>query len=196
MSSRRIRFAILGVFFLLSMGIASLAVAASQGDGKGRDDDGKRDRSSHFTAKLTGHQEVPATHSQGSGRLTLTINDDNTMDFELTYSGLTNPATVAHVHFGQFGANGGVVFFFCGGGTKPTPCPAGQTTPAVVEGTIASGDIQAIATQLIDAGDLGDIIEEIKEGFAYANVHTSVSPGGEIRGQLDDRRGWDDDDDD
>jgi hypothetical protein len=200
MSSRRIRFAILGVFFLLSLGIASFAVAASQSNGKGNgkgDDDGKRDRS-QFTAKLSGHEEVPATHSQGTGRLKLTINDDNTMSFELTYSGLANPATVAHVHFGQFGANGGVVFFFCGGSTKPTPCPPGQTTPATVTGTIVASDIVAIGPQLIPLGDAGlaAVVEEIKEGFAYANVHTGVSLGGEIRGQLDGRGGRDHDDDD
>jgi hypothetical protein len=193
MSSRRIRLAILGVFFVLSLGIASLAIAASQDHGK---DNGKRDRD-QFTAKLTGHQEVPATHSQGTGRLKLTINDDNTMSFELTYSGLANPATVAHVHFAQPNANGAISFFLCGGGDPAKPaCPAGQGTPAEISGTITAVDIQGIGTQLMDADDLGDIVDEIREGFAYANVHTAISPGGEIRGQLDGKRDRDHDDDD
>ena len=46
------------------------------------------------------------------------------------------------------------------------------------------------------AGDLGAVIQEIREGFAYANLHTQTSPGGEIRGQLDRSKhhGGDDDD--
>ena len=30
------------------------------------------------------------------------------------------------------------------------------------------------------AGNLAPVIEEIREGFAYANLHTQTSPGGEI----------------
>jgi hypothetical protein len=33
-------------------------------------------------------------------------------------------------------------------------------------------------------GGLNAVIKAIHAGAAYANVHTTVSPGGEIRGQI------------
>jgi hypothetical protein len=177
MSSRRIRFA-LPVVIVLALGLVSFALAATHGHGNGKG----HDNGSVFTASLNGHDETPAVHTKGTGDLTLTINPDNTMSFTLTYSGLNNPALVAHVHFGQPNVAGGVVFFFCGG-PKPA-CPAGTTTPATVTGTVTAADIMAPAGQGLAAGDIAGMIQEIRDGFAYANVHTSSSPAGEIRGQL------------
>jgi hypothetical protein len=187
----RIRY-VLPVVVVLGLGIASLAIASTRDHGKSNDNT--------VTAFLTGHTEVPAVHSKGTGKLTLTINADNTMSYTLTYSGLNNPAAVAHVHIGQSFASGGVVFFLCGGGTKVgTPCPAGNTsTPVSVSGTIVAADV-ALPAQGIVAGDLAGVVQEIRAGFAYANIHTAVSPGGEIRGQLGSHghdQGDDDEDDD
>src|SRR5262249_7901044 len=99
-------------------------------------------------------------------------------------SGLSSAALQAHVHFGQPNVNGGVVFFFCGGGSKPA-CPAGATTPATGNGTIAASDILAPPpSQGLTPGGPTGRIQEIRGGFAYANVHTMPNPGGEIRGQL------------
>jgi CHRD domain len=42
----------------------------------------------------------------------------------------------------------------------------------------------ATATQQLAAKDLAAVITAIRAAAAYANVHTSVSPGGEIRGQI------------
>jgi len=33
-------------------------------------------------------------------------------------------------------------------------------------------------------GELDEVIDAIRAGLAYANVHSTQSPGGEIRGQL------------
>jgi hypothetical protein len=38
--------------------------------------------------------------------------------------------------------------------------------------------------QGIEAGAFAEIVAAIKEGTAYANVHSTKWPGGEIRGQL------------
>jgi len=179
MSSRRIRFA-LPVVIALALGLVSFAFAATRGHGNGHKFG--HDNGNVFTASLNGHNETPAVHTKGTGELTLTINPDNTMSFTLTYSGLNNPALVAHVHFGQPNVAGNVVFYFCGG-PKPA-CPAGTTSPATVTGTVTAADIMAPAGQGLAAGDIAGMIEEIRAGFAYANVHTSSSPGGEIRGQL------------
>jgi hypothetical protein len=53
----------------------------------------------------------------------------------------------------------------------------------------------------IEEGNLAEILAAMRAGHAYANVHSSKYPGGEIRAQLDNGRGHgdhdnDDDDDD
>jgi hypothetical protein len=144
---------------------------------------------------LSGHNEVPAVHTAGHGKLTLTVNGNNTLSFELTYSGLNAAASASHVHFGQPNVNGGVSFFFCGGGGKPA-CPAGTSSTATVTGTVAAADVLALPSQGLAAGDFAAIVQEIRAGFTYANVHTSQSPGGEIRGQLNGKHKDHDDDDD
>src|SRR2546428_442551 len=73
--------------------------------------------------QMTGYQETPGVSSTGTGSFTAEIDDDAmTITYELTYSGLSAPALVPHIHFGNRFDSGGVSAFFCGGGGKP-PCP-------------------------------------------------------------------------
>jgi len=196
MSSKRSWFAVTTVLAASLVG-ASLAIAASQGPKHHGPPFGGNGSSNRFVAVLSGHNEVPAIHTGGMGKLTLTVNNDNTISFELTYANLSSAAQMAHVHFAQPNVNGGISFYFCGG-AKPA-CPAGNTsTPATVSGTVTAADVQAITAQNMPQGDIGAIISEIKAGFAYANVHTANFGGGEIRGQLVGNRGhfghgWNDD---
>ena len=182
MSSRRLRF-VLPAVLVLGLVAASFAIAAGKDHGNSG--------GTTFSAKLIGHNETPAVHTAGRGKLALTVNANNTISYTLTYSGLNTAAAVAHVHFGQPNVAGGVSFFLCGGGGKPS-CPAGTSSTASVTGTVAASDVLAISTQGLAAGDMAAIVAEMRAGFAYANVHTTSSPAGEIRGQL---RGHDDDDD-
>jgi hypothetical protein len=181
MGRRKLRYAV-AVVLVLSLVGASLAIAASQG-AKQRHAVKHHSGGNQFKAKMIGHNEVPVVHTKGSGRLTLTIADDEkSISFKLTYSGLNSAPLFSHVHIGQPNVNGGVSFFFCGGGGKPA-CPASATTTPVT-GTVVAADVAGLGTQGMPAGDLGAVIQEIREGFAYANLHTQTSPGGEIRGQL------------
>ena len=43
--------------------------------------------------------------------------------------------------------------------------------------------------QGIEVGNLGEILAAMRAGHAYANVHSSKWPGGEIRAQLTTRGG-------
>jgi hypothetical protein len=140
------------------------------------------DEGTRFRAALVGIQEVPAIFAAGSAIFEARVlNNDTRIDFQLTYEQLTAPPLFAHVHFGQRGVNGGVVFFLCGGGGKPA-CPA--STSGTVTGTVLAADVVALAAQGIAAGDLAAVLQMIRAGLGYANMHTPLHPGGEIRGQI------------
>jgi hypothetical protein len=164
-----------GAVALLGVVMTVSAVAVAGGGGKTK-------------AKLTGFEEVPAIITTGKGKLKLKINRSaQTIDYELSYSGLEGTAAQAHIHIGQRTANGGIAAFLCGGGDKP-PCPPSGT----VTGTIDRADILAqVPPQGVEAGDFEDFVRAIRAGVTYANVHTSKHGSGEIRGQI--RGGGDDD---
>ena len=135
-----------------------------------------------FRASLDGYHETPlsiSTNGTGSFRATLNPTGDE-LTYELQFSGLEGGNTLfAHVHIGQTGTTGGVMFFLCGGG-KPA-CPNG---PATVTGTVNASDIIGPAGQGVAAGEFEEAIRAMRTGAAYANVHTMVYPSGEIRGQI------------
>ena len=107
---------------------------------------------------------MPVVHTKATGHVTLTIADDEkSISFTFTYSHLNSALLFWHVHIGQPNVNGGVSFFFCGGGGKPA-CPAEATTTPVT-GTVVAADVAGLGTQGMPAGDLGAVIEEIREVF-------------------------------
>lgn len=140
------------------------------------------DQTLKLKARLGGVQEVPVVSTESTGTFEATLEPDGSLSYKLTYEGLEGGNVLfSHIHLGQFGANGSIMTFLCGGGTKPTACPAPGGT---VEGTIAAADIQAIGTQQIPTGGFDEFLRALRLGFAYVNVHTASSPGGEIRGQI------------
>lgn len=161
------------------MVLATLAVSAH----------GNRGR---FSAVLAGDNEVPSVSTNARGRLHLDIGS-NTIEYKLSYSGLQGNVTQAHIHFAQPGVNGGIVLWLCQATATPSPdlginpplCPQSGD----VNGVLTAADVVPIGAQQISATELAEVVKLIRNGLAYANVHTSISPGGEIRGQIgDDRR--------
>jgi hypothetical protein len=145
-----------------------------------------------IAAELSGYQETPLTiNSKGSGEFTATIHDNGTaITYQLTYRDLSTAVTQAHIHFGRPAITGMIVLFLCNTSgappaTVPTPPPC-PPAPATVTGTLTAADVIARPAQGIDAGAAGfaQMLEAIRAGAAYANVHTTVQPGGEIRSRL------------
>jgi hypothetical protein len=138
--------------------------------------------------KLVGIQETPqAISTKASGEFEARIESDNLVSFKLSYEGLEGGNTLfAHIHFGRRATTGGVMTFLCGGGTKPTACPGPSGT---VEGTITPADIIGPNGQGIAPGQFDEFLRALRNGTAYANVHTATYPGGEIRGQIRDDDG-------
>jgi hypothetical protein len=148
---------------------------------------------------LTGFEEVPVVSTVSEGKLRASIaRDEQSIEWRLSYSGLQGTVQQAHIHVAQLSVNGAIVLWLCGTATNPGP-PGTQTCPqsGTISGTATAADVVAPVgnTQQLTAGDLAEVIRAIRAGAAYANVHTSLSPGGEIRGQLRGGRQYDDDDD-
>jgi hypothetical protein len=136
-------------------------------------------------APMNGYQEPPSISTTGNGRFVARIDDRNQLiEYELTYSDLEGGAALfAHIHLGQRSVNGGVSAFLCGGGDKP-PCPSPGGT---VTGVIDASDVIGPSGQGIEAGSFEELTRAMRVGHTYANVHTQRWPGGEIRGQINDR---------
>ena len=143
---------------------------------------------------LVGYNEVPAVSTTGNGQFNARISNDETqIDWELSYSDLEGAVQQSHLHIGNVGVNGGISVFLCtnlGNGPAGTqPCPA---PPATISGTIVAADVSpnipataAARAQGLNTGEIDELIRAIRAGAIYANVHSTMWPGGEIRSQLD-----------
>lgn len=147
-------------------------------------------------ATLTGYEEVPAVSTLASGEFHARISrDEQSIEYILRYRGLQGIVAQGHIHIAQLSVNGSIVIWLCQTATNVDPtklsdqCPAGKETEAIVTGKITAANIIAgsMAPQQLTAGDLAEVIRAIRAGAAYANVHTDLSPGGEIRGQIEDK---------
>lgn len=135
------------------------------------------------SAQLSSFNEVPVIVTGAHGSLRLTLSDDETtLSFEFSWAGLSGNPAAAHIHVGQVGVNGGVTIFFCGGGGQPD-CP--QSTSGMVTGTATAANVQAVPAQGVEAGNLNQVLDAMRRGLTYANIHTPPQfGGGEARGQI------------
>ena len=141
----------------------------------------------NFRASLDGYHETSLSLStSGTGSFRARLNHDgDQLTYELQYSGLEGGNVLfAHVHLGQIGTTGGVMFFLCGGGGQPA-CP---NRPATVTGTVTAANVIGPAGQGVAPGEFQEAIDAMRDGAAYANVHTTVYPSGEIRGQINEEQ--------
>jgi hypothetical protein len=140
-----------------------------------------------FTASLSGANENPAVVSSGTGFATVIIDTiANTMEVQVTFSGLSSNDTAAHIHCCVApGGNAGVattVPAFIGFPLNVTSGAYDQIlnmldpasyNPAFVT---ANGGTAISAEAVLFAGMIA--------GQTYLNIHTTAHTGGEIRGFL------------
>jgi hypothetical protein len=131
-----------------------------------------------FTAEIDADQEVPTPtlpegyEGQGSGSATISA-DETEISYEVTFEGLTGPATMAHIHYGAPGVAGGILFWLTEMGVDDNPSP--------LSGTLTEADFTAV-----DGGpqSFAEALDAMRAGNTYFNIHTEENPPGEIRGQL------------
>jgi CHRD domain len=147
-------------------------------------------KADQLRAILTGYEETPsAVSTTGRGEFVAVISDDGeTIRYRETFSRLQGTVTQSHIHVGQLSIGGSVVIFLCQTASNPDPtglapqCPQEGTVTGVI--TAANVIAGSQAPQQLAAGDLAAVVTAIRAGATYANVHTNLSPGGEIRGQI------------
>lgn len=133
-----------------------------------------------FSNSLSGLQEVPPNVSSATGFATSILDgepDSWTFNYDVSFSDLSGPQALAHIHFAPAGQAGPVVHNLDGP-------PLGNTSGQIV------GDWTA--AEVIDLGlDPSTVFNQLLAGQYYFNVH-SDTPGtnflaaGEIRGQIQD----------
>lgn len=136
-----------------------------------------------FTATLSGANEVPAVVTPATGTATLSVTGGQ-ITYTINVTNLQN-AVLGHIHLAATGVNGPVRLNLCGTGAPEPPCTSGT-------GVLATGaNGTTVGTPAITFEEL---LEAMRTGGAYVNVHTSAAgctpgepgcnPGGEIRGQV------------
>lgn len=152
---------------LLAMGL--LAGAGSIGCDKPAED------ANLFQADLSGAGEVPARATGALGTVGLYV-DGNDVNYTIEVHGIT-AITGAHIHSGAAGSNGSIrIALYPGPGTNFSTTPTGGVDGILISGSFNASQVTGVTYD--------ELLSQMRAGTAYANVHTTQFPGGEIRGQV------------
>jgi len=180
MMTQRKRLLSLAVATSVAMAVTAARSVATAGDNS--------HQPTALRERLTGYEETPlALSTAGSGRFRAQVNDRlQQVTYTLSYTGLEGTVTQAHIHFGAKAQTGGISVFLCSNlGNGPAGTQACPPAPATVMGTITPTDVIGPASQGIAAGEFAELVSAIRAGATYVNVHSTLYPAGELRGQLD-----------
>ncbi|MCG9972387.1 CHRD domain-containing protein [Christiangramia crocea] len=129
----------------------------------------------NFTTSLKGGNEVPANDSKAAGEAIIKISKDETyLEYKLIVANIDD-VRMAHFHMAPAGTNGGIVTWLFGLADPPI-----DVNGILAEGVITEDDL----TGALEGASFKDLLDAIRAGNIYVNVHTIDFPGGEIRGQL------------
>lgn len=114
---------------------------------------------------IEGSQEVPARSTAGNGTIDYAYNKTTkVLSYTVRWNSLSGPVVGMHIHGTALrGFNAGIVQNFSG-------------YPTAVAGSFSG-------TFLVDGVAVKE--DDLLRGAYYINIHTSLNPGGEIRGQIE-----------
>lgn len=116
-----------------------------------------------FTTELSGARQVPPVKTSGHGTADLTYDPSTrVLTWDITYSGLSSPATMAHIHGPATASkNAGIQIWLSKRGNAPISPIKGEATLSETQAKMLMADEM------------------------YVNVHSKNHPAGEIRGQIE-----------
>jgi len=117
--------------------------------------------------------EVNPATTNATGNAIVKISKDETSIYYKLTVGNIDDVFASHFHMAPPGENGPIVATLFSG------APDGRVNGILAEGTITASDVEG---QL--EGDLAALIDRIRTGRIYVNVHTLEVPSGELRGNL------------
>jgi hypothetical protein len=143
--------------------------------------------SMHFNSPMEGAQEAPVPRdTQARGNAVYKLSADGT---HIEYK-----VIVAHIHMGPPGVSGPIVVWLYPGTTPGVTAPlgGGRLNGVIVQGSFGASDFVGP----LAGHPLSDLLELMRSGGVYTNVHTNDGdlvvnegpgdfPAGEIRGQIE-----------
>ena len=127
-------------------------------------DDDDIDNNDMYTlsGNASGSQEIPTNTSTGTATITGSFNKStNSLSYTINWTGMTNVLTVAHFH----------------GPASPT-----ETAGPLVDITIGTNGVSGSAAGTVTVTDA--VETALLTGKIYYNLHTTLYPNGEVRGQV------------
>jgi CHRD domain len=149
-----------------------------------------------LTANLTGTLEIPSTvpPSNGTGNAVVTLEPNDMMRVQVTFSGLTTGTTAAHIHCCLAAPFQNAIVMVATTTPNFTDFPLGVTSGTydhTFDLTLASSYNPAFITSPFNldpmksvAGAETALVTALLNGETYLNIHTAMFGGGEIRGLL------------
>jgi hypothetical protein len=133
-----------------------------------------------FKARLDGGNEATPVETDASGFAIFTTDYPNPnytfcLNTTLLVEGIED-LTAAHIHWGDPGENGPVVLPLYPLDNAPQPAPGALVTASICF-DLLTGPLTGLT--------MGDLVNVMRSGQAYVNVHSTTHPGGEIRGQIE-----------
>ena len=162
---------------LVALAAVGLLCLAGLAQAKNDDDNGKHKGKQHrevFTADLDGDQEVPPHETDTTGSFRLIYNGE-TAEYTLAVRSGTR-LTQSHIHCAPAGQNGPVVLFLAGNHSNGWDVDGRWVSNATLT--------DANVTNPACGATLAEIIEQMRQGNTYVNVHSVANPPGEVRGQV------------
>ena len=128
-----------------------------------------------FQATLSAAEEVPPRPSAANGTAQFFVDGDR-ISYAIEIDDIAE-ITAAHIHSGAPGVNGPIRLFLY-------PPRQGQTVPRVtttdkrilIEATVDSSLVSGVA--------YSELLDQMRNGGAYVNVHTAQFGAGEMRGTI------------
>jgi hypothetical protein len=134
----------------------------------------------NFGTHMSGAEETHGQPTRAQGQVIFRLSADGT---QLTYRVIVaeiENATMSHIHLGAPGIAGPAVLWLYPSTQQPQLI-AGRSDGVLGEGVATAADLVGpLAGQPLSA-----LVDALRSGGAYANVHTSQFPAGEIRGQIE-----------